>query len=237
MQIKTIFFLLLQAVMLAATAQQTEKISIKAGEDITAVLSTHGMYRFPAFITGTVYFKNGGMASAKMNYHTYLGLIQFISPKGDTLALAHPETIDSISIDSNLFYYRKDYFQVMSNNKGYQVAMQQKIEFRSVKIGAMGIPANGTSIDDYQSLLVPGVNSARLVLNEDITVVTQKIYFLFYKKYRQEEASYEGFSNAFPGHQKEIRAFIKANHTAFGKLEDLEKLTAFCVEMEGSYGG
>jgi len=225
---KIVPVLLIQFLMLAAAAQESEKITVKAGEDISAVLSSYGMYRFPSFKDGIVTFRNGNTAAGKMNYNIYLSLIQFVDAKGDTLAISNPETIDSVSIDSNLFYYNKGYFQVVASYENCKLVMKQKIDFRPVKIGPFGIQANGTSGLSYESLSNSHVINSRLLLNEDIIVIRQNIYYLFYKKYREEKANRQGFLAAFPALGSQIETFIKANKINFQNLEDLKKLAAFC---------
>jgi len=213
-------------------AQPIEKITVKSGEDLSEVLSAYGMYRFPAFKDGTVIFRNGSNAGGKMNYNIFLQLIQFIDPKGDTLVISNPETIDSVYIDSSLFYYNKGYFQVVADYGNCKLALKQKIEFRPVKIGAMGLPSNGTSGLSYESISTYHVINSRLTLNEDIIVLKQNIYYLFYKKYRDEKANRQGFLLAFAGHKDEVDAFIRANRINFDSLPDLKKLTEFCLGLK-----
>ena len=52
------------------------------------VLSTSDVFSYPQFTIGTVYFKNGNIASAKMNYSSLWDEMHFINSKGDTLAMA-----------------------------------------------------------------------------------------------------------------------------------------------------
>ena len=230
---KIILLLLILPNMLVVFSQETEKITVKSGDDIAAVLSSYGMYRFQAFTDGTVVLRNGTSVNAKMNYNIYLGLIQFIDAKGDTLALSNPETTDSISVDNHLFYYhRKYYFQVMANYENCKLVMKQKIEFRPVKVGAYGTYSPGTSAQTYESLSTPYVVNSKLRLNEDIIVIKETIYYLFYKKYREEKASRQGYLTVFPNHKNEIQVFIKENKTNFNKLGDLQKLTAFCAALK-----
>ena len=229
---KIIFFLLVSFAGLMATAQETEQITVKAGEDIATVLSSYGMYRFPAFTEGTVAFKGGKIASGKMNYNIYLTLLQFIDANGDTLAISDPETIDSVTIGSNLFYYKKGYCQVMANYNDCKLLMKQKVDFRPVKLGAFGTHVSGTGAQTYESLSTPSVINSRLLFNEDIIVARETSYYLVYKKYIQEQASRRAFLSAFPDYKTSIETFIKTNNTNFKKLDDLEKLMAYCASLK-----
>ncbi len=224
-------FILLQLLHIA-WGQETEKITVKSGEDISAALSSYGMYRLPAFTYGTVVFRDGGTAGGKMNYNIFLGEIQFIDSKGDTLSVANPETIDSVSIDSNLFYYKNGYLQVVAAHGMYKLVKKEKIEFRPIKIGAYGNQSPGNSIESYGRVsTLPYVNNNQFTLNEDIIVIKETSYFLFYKKFREEKANRQGFLAAFPAIKKQTDDFITTGKINFKKEEDLKKLLLFCANQ------
>jgi hypothetical protein len=216
--------------ILVAKAQVTEKFTVRAGEDISKTLASYGMYRLPAFVNGTVTFKDKSTAGGKMNYNIYLGEVQFIDAKGDTLSIANPETIDSIAIDSNLFYYKKGYLQVVANYNAIRLVMKQKIEFRPVKIGAYGNQSPGNSIESYgKTSTSPYVNNNQLTINEDIIVLKSTHYFLSYQRYREVEANRRGFLSVFPAIKNKVDEFIDTNKIEFNKEADLKRLLAFCV--------
>ena len=229
MQKYVMIFLLLSQSLLAL-AQETEKITVRSGQDIATVLSSYGLYRLPAFTNGLVTFKDGSTGGGKMNYNVYAGEIQFIDAKGDTLSLANAELVDSVQIDTCLFFYRKGYLQVVAGNGSTKLLMKQHIEFRPVKIGAYGNQSPGSSIENYgKASTSPYVNNTHLTLNEDIVVIRQTSYYLFYKKYREEKANRPGFLAAFPNLQDKIIAFISANKTDFSNGADLRRLMNFCT--------
>ncbi len=232
MQKYIIILLFVQLISIAGSAQQPEKITVKAGEDLSAVLSSYGMYRFPAFTDGIVTFRNGNTSGGKLNYNIYLGLIQFIDTNGDTLAISNPETIDSVSIDTSLFYYHNGYYQVIANYENCKLVMKQKIEFRPVKLGAYGLPVNNASGQSYESLSAYHVINSKLTVNEDIIVIKENVYYLFYKKFRNEKANLQGYLNAFPNYKNEIQSFVTAHKTNFQNLEDLKQLTLFCTRLK-----
>jgi hypothetical protein len=229
MSIKTLLIILLQVVHIA-WSQGNEKITVKSGENIAAVLSSYGMYRLPAFSYGNVTFRDGTKAGGKMNFNIYLGEVQFIDSKGDTLSVAHPETIDSVTIDTLMFYYKNGYLQVVAANGLYKLLRKEKIEFRPIKIGAYGNQSPGNSIESYgRATTSPYVNNNHLTLNEDIVVIKETSYFLYYKKYREEKANRQGFLAAFPGLKKQTDDFISSQNINFRNEEDLKKLLAFCT--------
>ena len=231
---KAMFLLLLLTLALALFAQEKEMITVKSGEDIAAVLSSYGMYRLPSFTSGMVRFRDGTSAGGKMNYNIFLGDLQFIDGRGDTLSVANPETIDSAVIDTSLFYYKNGYLEVIKACGGYTLARKQSITFRPVKLGAYGNQSPGSSIESYgrvNNAVSPYVNNNRLTLNEDIVVIISNSYFLCYKKFRQEKASRQGFLLAFPAKKEKIDDFISAAGINFNREADLARLLVFCTAL------
>jgi hypothetical protein len=227
--LKDICIPLLVLYSFAGRAQQTEKITVKAGEDLSAVLSIHGLYKFPAFNLGTVLFKDQTTTRAKMNFNVFLNEMQFIDNKGDTLVINNPELIDSITLDSGVFFYEKGYRQVIAAYNSIKLVVEQKISYETVKNGAFGLPSPGASIEAYgRSTSTTSINE--LALNEDIVVKRETSYFLTYKKYRSTRANHSGFFTVFPGIKKEIDDFIEANKINFAQEVDLKKLTGFCAQ-------
>jgi len=215
---------------LAATAQVTEKITVKAGEDLSSALSIHGLYKFPGFIYGTVLFRDGTNTKAKMNFNVFLNEIVFIDNKNDTMAIGNPELIDSIKLDSNVFYYQKGYFFIIEDYGDEKLVMQEKISFENVKVGAYGLPSRGASIDTYGSVATNYNTIHQLILNEDVIIKKETQYLLTYKKYRSAKANTAGFFTAFPEIKKELQRFAETNNINFKKEEDLKKLFLFCIE-------
>ena len=76
------------------------------------------MYRYPQFVAGKAYFKNGGITESRFNYSYLTKRILFISPKGDTLELSQVENFDKISILSDTFRFNnKEFVQDASKNQ------------------------------------------------------------------------------------------------------------------------
>ena len=228
--IKRISTVLLFLFPFSVKAQITETITVKAGEDLSAVLSTHGLYKFPAFNSATVLFKDGTTTRAKMNFNIFLNDMQFIDNKGDTLVVSNPELIDSIKFDSTVFYYQKGYLQVVEDYGSTKLVVQKKISFQPVKKGAFGLSAPGASIDTYGRLSASFNGINQLVLNEDIIVTKMTSYIVTYKKYRSATAKRSGFLTAFPEIKKETQDFIDLNKINFNKEDDLKKLLQFCTQ-------
>jgi hypothetical protein len=228
LMIKKIVFAYILFLSLHGQAQVKETVTIKAGEDLSTVLSTHGLYKFPDFIYGTVMFRDGTDTKAKMNFNVFLNDMVFIDNKNDTMAIGNPELIDSIKLDSNIFYYQKGYFFVVKDYGDTKLVMQEKINFENVKVGAYGLPSRAGSIDTYGGAGTSFNSITHLILNEDVIIKKETLYLLTYKKYRSAKANLSGFFTAFPDIKKELQTFAESNDINFKKEEDLKKLFQYC---------
>jgi hypothetical protein len=230
--IKKVFSGLLLLITLSLKSQKTESITVKAGEDLSAVLSSHGLYKFPSFIIGTVLFKDGTTTNARLNFNVFMNQIQFIGDNGDTLIIDKPELTDSIKLDSTVFYYQKGYYEIIADHKNAKLARQQKINFESVKNGAYGRESPGASIETYGRIGTPFTTTTNvLILNEDIIVKRETLYILTYKKYRTTKATLAGFFSAFPDIKNETQTFVETNNINFKQEEDLKKLIQYCADL------
>src|SRR4051812_47791376 len=84
---------------------QSDKWTVKSGEDIKESVPDSIKFRYPQFVTGYVYFKNGKISRASLNYNLLNGEMEFIAPGNDTLAIDDEVTIRFIEINSDSFYY------------------------------------------------------------------------------------------------------------------------------------
>jgi hypothetical protein len=214
-------------------AQNTERIVIKAGEDLSTALGSHGLYRFAGFKRGIVNFKDGTFGRALLNYNVILNDIQFISPKGDTLSLDDVNLVDSIHIDSTVFYYEKGYVQVVCDYNESKLVMRQVNSVQYLKKGALGLPNPTVHTFSYNQAQTTDYTGLKLMINEDVVILKEITYYLVYKKFRQAPALLGGFVKAFPSLKDEIRQFVNENKINFNLEADLNRLLKFCVEHSG----
>src|SRR3990170_3843150 len=106
-------------------AQQSNKILIKAGEDIASSLAKE-VYLFPDFTTGVVVSKDGSTSKGLLNYNMLNEEMQFIAPKGDTLSLAEEHTIKFIALGKDSFFYDHAYLQLVASNPVVKLAVKHR---------------------------------------------------------------------------------------------------------------
>jgi len=208
---------------LSLTAQTYEKRTIKAGEN----WFDYAYYLFPSFTDGTARIKDGGQLKSKMNFNMLLCQMQFINAHGDTLNIANPSEIDSIRLNNKSFFYKNGYFEILDEYGSVKLMVSRSVKYEPVKIGAMGIPSHGTSIDSYATLRDQN-DTKLLILNEDLDVVLESSYFLTKNNGDLVVASKSNFLNLFEKNKQSIEGYLKLNKPNFNKQSDLQKLFDFC---------
>src|SRR5687768_5214934 len=99
-------YLMTVLVAMASSAlfgQTSEIITVKAGQNISEVYKE--IFRYPQFTAGRVYFVNGDVSAAKLNYNLITETMLFVNQKGDTLAIADETAVKFITIEKDSFYY------------------------------------------------------------------------------------------------------------------------------------
>ncbi len=207
----------------SVSAQSHEKKTIKAGEN----LADYVYYLFPSFTNGTVKMKHGGASTAKLNFNMLLCHMQFLNEHGDTLDIADPLEIDSVIIKDKCFFYKKGCYEILDNSNSINLIVLRNVIYEPVKIGAMGIPSHGVSIDNYTTIRDDN-ESKQLVLNEDIDVILQSTYYLINNKGEMFNATKSNFLSLFEKDKEIIEGYLKTNKTNYNKEADLKKLFDFC---------
>lgn len=217
-----LFFLCTKFVL----AQNTETIRVKAGEDISKIISPNGIYRFPSFTTGT-YVKNNNIASsAKLNYNLLTGEMQYLNSTGDTMTIANASEINVLKIQDALFYYRNGYKEVIVANDPVRLAVETSFKLEHEKVGLYG--QSNASQDIITINSYTNTNIFQLTLGEDAVIRKKTTYFLFNKDEPPVVATKKSFLKIFTKNKTAINKYIDENKINFNKQEDLKKLLTFC---------
>lgn len=210
--------------MCGAVAQTSETVKIAAGNDIAAAVSAYGMYRLPAFASGTVLFKDGKIAKEVLNYHILNDQVLYISKSGDTLAIALPEEISRIEAGGVVFYYdRKGWLEGIANAGNIHLAVKRKIIIHYEKEGAFGIANSTNGIESY-TVFTSNNSSYHLAVSEDAVLKKLTSWWLLTEGGQPIAAGKPGFLNAFPQHRKAISNYLDEHKVNFNKEADLKTL-------------
>jgi hypothetical protein len=212
---------------LRINAQDSARIFIPAGKSFSDVAGPGKAFRFPNFTDGQVYFRDGTMSAAKLNYDFLSKELEFISPGGDTLALVNEQAINikNIIIDSITFYYFDGYLEEMAHNEYGRLLKQQfYVLAGSEKIGAFDQPSGASSVDAYSSVRDRSGRSRDLVVKENLTLVMSTEYFIGDMYNTVLRATKKNMLELYPKKRSEIESYLRTNHVNFSSGKDLAKL-------------
>ena len=210
---------------------QDNPIVIKAGTSIKESVSVTDLYQYPQFVSGKVFFKPGDSGVAKLNYNRLLDEMQFIDPKGDTLAIANAGTIRFIRIHNDLFYYDHGYVKLIKDTNGIKLAEKQTLRVSGKeKMGGYGSPSPASAIDSYGTF-TDQKNIYNLVPREDILLAKKTQYFFGDKYKRFIWVTKKNLLRQFSERNGALNAYLKENNIDLNSREDLEKLLQFLASL------
>lgn len=231
--VKLIALLLLCWTALCADVQAQKQIRIKADGNVTNAIPMADRYRYPQFMTGNVVYRNGVSGAGQLNYNRLLGEMQFIDPKGDTMALADEQNVAHVTIGPNRFYVNpgKGCPEVIAEHGPVKLAKQVVLKsMRTEKKVAYGQSSGASSVATVQ----PYSNNSsvhRIGATGDQMVQEDVSYFLVDQNDRYYLMNKSAIFKVFSKHKKEIEAYLKENSTQFTEEADLRKLIKFCSEL------
>jgi len=153
--------------------------------------------------------------------------MHFISPKGDTLALANEKNIRYVAIANDTFYYDQGYVRLLSADDGVKLVKKQVwIISDTRQVGAYNSTSNSASISSYTSYNEGG-RLYDLVVNEDIILKKVDQFYFGDVNNHFVLATKKNLLLLFPKEQQRIELFLKENKISFSNQDDLEKIVHF----------
>jgi hypothetical protein len=208
-------------------AQDSTKVFIPAGKSFSDVAGLDKVYRFSNFTNGHVYFRDGTMSAAKLNYNFLNKELEFISPNGDTLAIVKEQALNikNIIIDSITFYYYDGYLEEMAHNENGKLLKRQFYQIKgSEKIGAYNLASTSSAIDSYSSYTDQNGQSRTLTVRENLTLVIATEYFFGDKYTVVLRATKKNMLDLYPKKKAQIESYLRNNNVNFTNGTDLLKL-------------
>jgi hypothetical protein len=209
-------------------AQNNNSFIVKAGTTINESVPPADLYEYPQFKMGTVFFYSEPKAEAKINYHRFLGEMQFIALNGDTLTIDNEETIRFITIDKDSFYYNKGFIKLINNNKAGKFGVKQSLQIEAIrKMGAYNTTSSVSSIKSVNAQQISGGRMVKLLVKEDVVLVKENQYYFGDQFNHFLPANKKTVLEVFSKHDDEIRKYLKEHKVSFTNMDDLEKLFQF----------
>lgn len=222
------------AVYSRSMAQDTQHIRVKAGANLTNVLSFAERYQYPEFQSGKLLFTNNSSSMARFNYNRLLGEMHFIDAKGDTLALTSDPTIQAVVIGKDLFYYEypKQYWMLVTDYESGKLMVKQNIVLIDrEKQGGYNQSTGASSIRNTTSYSSSNGSLARLNSQADMLFAKKDEYKLMDKNKKFYSANQAGFLSLYSKNKQPIKQYLKENNIDFRQESDLKKLLEFCTTL------
>lgn len=228
MKARLLFVFILMGCTNLWAQDSTKLVTIKTGSRIRDVLTTNDIFLYPQFIKGKVFFKNGIVSAAMMNYNSLHDQMLFIDAKGDSLALTDEKTIGLVALGNDTFYYVNGYIRLVTSNSVVKVAEKKVWEVADIrKIGAQDKPAIGVAVTSYSTITDGFGRALDLILNEDL-LLRKRSYYYFGDMFNHfVPAGKKNLLSSFPINENVLANYLKENKINFNKRADLEKVAQF----------
>ncbi|MFT3748599.1 MAG: hypothetical protein QM768_09795 [Agriterribacter sp.] len=215
---------------ICALAQIQNGFPVKAGEIPDQVIPFNARYIFPEFKEGKATLRNGATSRQKFNYNCLLDEMQFITPAGDTLAIAAPAELRSIQVDTAVFYYDRLYLKQIKKQGKYILAVKKSIVQLPDKKEAGYNTYSGTSSITTYSSIISGSKEYKLQANNETIFIPVEYYFLGDEFGHFNRADKKAFFNLFTDKRKGLQEFIRQKKINFNNKDDIAALFDFCVD-------
>jgi hypothetical protein len=210
-----------------STHAQTDRWTIKPGENVNSALALDVKFHYPGFTEGTVFFRDGTRSNAQLDYNLLTEEMQFIAPKGDTLAVANESTIKYITIGNDTFFYDKVYMQLITSNTTAKLAKREALAIADVKkAGAYDQYSSTSSITTVKSVRLQD-RVTNFTESQELTIVKETTYYVGDTYNHFLPANKKNIIKLFGKKQNAIEQYLKDNKVTFNKEEDLKALITF----------
>jgi hypothetical protein len=215
-------------------AQNRSTIRVKTNGENTVTLPYQDSYLYAQFSPGVVHYRTGQPVNARLNYNLLLREIQFISPRGDTLALDQEHTIRQISLlgDTFIFDSNTGFIQVLGGDAPLRLAVSQYLQNAGIdKQGGYGQSTGVSSIKNLSSFSDNNSSISHLNMKGDVVYSLRKAYFLVDQNELTYAATRKRLIKLFPHQKKQIEEYLRQQPVQFDNQDDLQRLVVFCSNL------
>ena len=223
--------LLLLALLYGPASFAQNTIRIKAGTPLNEALSTEDLYQYSMFKPGRIWYKDGRSSTSQLNYNRFFDEMQFISTKGDTLALNNEATVRYVVIDRDTFCFAGGFVRLIDATPTIKLAVKQWLKLQDTeKYGGYGQTYTAASITSV-SLLDDGKQTHRLTVKENIVLTREVQYYIGDRWDHFVPASKKNVLELFAKDEAAVRQYLKEARVDFRKEEDLRGLFHFLAKL------
>lgn len=184
-------------------------------------------YLFPEFIQGQVRLKSGTITESRLNYNALTEEMIFEN-NGKHLAIAKPESIDTIYIQGKKFIPEGKVFYEIFTNLPVPLAIHHQCSVTPPgNPSGFGGTSQTTSISTSSRLFLSG-GIYELKLPDDYIIEPYDEFLIKKDNIYFKANNIKQVIKCFPDKSDAIKDFVKLNKTDFKKTDDVKELIIFC---------
>jgi hypothetical protein len=209
-------------------------MKVKNGTDISKTLPYSERFLYPTFLDGKVFFRNGRIVNAKLNYSLPHGEVQFVDAKKDTLILTDKDFIDRITIGADTFYYYQHHGHVRKVLGFDQVSLAEKQMFGTSgteRHSAYDQYTSTSAISSYSSYTNSSGQQQALQGSDKVILKKRYVFFLLDKNRVIYPANRGALLKIFPRHKKALSEYIKTNKIEFFSVDQISKTLEYASSL------
>lgn len=215
-------------------AQDGKQFTVSAGQTIYSAMAKEEIYEYPNFVKSVIRYKDHTTSTFNLNYNIFLGKIQFISSRKDTLVVSNPEKVQNFVLGTDTFIYLKDYYRILAGNQRIRLLAKHYTKLVDVrKEGAYGASSSTSATDNYTSF--SSDNNSKLFqlrVKEETVFSIRTEYFFLNAGEELFQATKNNLLRQFPDQADEIKSYIKDQSIRFNKLDDLRKILTYVQKLK-----
>lgn len=224
------FFLALAFYISSVNAQEKKRFTIQPGEKAMEKIPATDLYRYPAFTSATVQFRDGRSVQARLNYNKLFGEMQFIHSNGDTLSLADEGMIKWITAGPDTFLFHEGWMEQIADCHSVKLARMTLIQVSNKeKIGGMGVPAFGAVETNTKSTM--SQQTRDLVAKEQLTYTLYDYYFFADRFNSFFPATRKSLLKIYSEKEGAVSQYLKNAKPDFNREADLLELAIFLKRL------
>jgi hypothetical protein len=206
------------------SGQKYKPVTVLAGTRITDYFPSEVRYRYPDFVSGQIFFKNGSAGSNRFNYDLLRNEMLMIQ-SSDTMIIVKKKDIGFIAIAQDTFIYNNGYLEVVHNGM-VKVWMKQYIKMKEVlKRNAMGQLSHVVNSESYS-----GANDGSywdMTPVDDVVFQKTVEFYIMDTEGQLVDFRKKTLLQMFPQKTIEIEGYLKKNKVNFESKEDVIRLAGF----------
>lgn len=233
---RKMLFIAFIALSINAIGQKTiEVYSEKSSINLNEEISLHSQFLDSLFYQGKVFFNNGKVSSALMNYNLLENGISFVDKNKNVLILEGLEEVSLVTYNKRTFipYQGALLEQLETYKNDILLLLKRKTIVKSNEVtGAYGMNSQSSNIGKYSSL--SGLSSEQNFnnLNKGISaeVTLESEYFLKMNGKVVPISRIKALCKLFPDKKDNLLSYISSNRLNINKLYDLKQIVRYCAE-------